>query len=274
MVLCADDYGLTEGVSRGILALADRGRLSATSAMATMPAWRAMAPALRERKERISAGLHLNLTTGRPLGPMPVLAPGGMFPSLRQILGRALAGRLAREEVRDEVERQLDAFETAFGAPPCFVDGHQHVHVLPVVRQALIGALRARGLAGSCWVRDPSDRVGAILKRRLSAGKALTVAALAGGFRRDLREAGFEANEGFSGFSPLDASTDPALVFERALTALGPRPVVMCHPGHADADLRDLDPAVESRERELAYLGSDAFAALLARHGAVLAVAP
>jgi predicted glycoside hydrolase/deacetylase ChbG (UPF0249 family) len=37
----------------------------------------------------------------------------------------------------------------------------------------------------------------------------------------------------------------------------------MCHPGHVDAELRSLDPAVESRTEELNYLASDAFRDLL-----------
>ena len=90
---------------------------------------------------------------------MPALAPGGTFPRLEDLLRRAFTGRLAPAELRAEIERQLDAFEAAFGAPPAFVDGHQHVHVLPAIRPALLGALKARGLAGKLWLRDPTDAV-------------------------------------------------------------------------------------------------------------------
>jgi predicted glycoside hydrolase/deacetylase ChbG (UPF0249 family) len=41
----------------------------------------------------------------------------------------------------------------------------------------------------------------------------------------------------------------------------------MCHPGYGDDELRSLDPAVESREEELAYLKSDAFCELLSKRG-------
>src|SRR3712207_4468643 len=130
VVLCADDYGLTEGVSRGILELAEIGRISATSAMTSLPDWPRLAPALRPLAGRIGVGLHLNFTTGTPLGPLPALAPNGRFPALQDLLRRAFRGGLPAAEVRGEIDRQLDAFEHAFGAPPAFVDGHQHVHVL------------------------------------------------------------------------------------------------------------------------------------------------
>ena len=40
VILCADDFGLADGVSRGIVELAWKGRLSATGAMTNMPGWR------------------------------------------------------------------------------------------------------------------------------------------------------------------------------------------------------------------------------------------
>jgi chitin disaccharide deacetylase len=274
MVLCADDYGLTEGVSRGILDLAARGRLSATSAMSTMAAWPRLAPDLKKLGGSFAVGLHLNLTVGSPLGAMPSLAPGGVFPPLAAVIRSAFTGQLPEEELRAEIGRQLDVFERAYGAPPAFIDGHQHVHVLPVIRHLLLQVIMAKGLAGRLWLRDPSDGLMPIIRRKLGSNKALVVKFLGIGFRRAARQAGIDTNEGFSGFSPLDAGTSAERVFQRALIELGPRPVMMCHPGHVDSDLRGLDPAVESRPLELAYLASAAFGDLLREHGMTLAPRP
>jgi len=274
LVVCADDYALSEGVSRGILELAADGRISATSVMTNMPAWPRLAPALRPLADRIGIGLHLNFTTALPLGPLPSIAPGGSFPALQDLLQRAYTGRLPAPEVRAEIERQLEGFERAFGAPPAFVDGHQHVHVLPVIRPTLLRALRDRGLEGRLWLRDPSDGILPIVRREVSASKALIVKALATGFRRAARGAGFDTNEGFSGFSPLDVATPPERVFRQAFVDLGPRPVVMAHPGHFDETARSIDPAGENREHELAYLGSPAFSSLLQERGLFLSPRP
>lgn len=273
VVLCADDYALTEGVSRGILELARHGRISATSVMTNCAPWPDLAPDLKALEDRVGVGLHLNLTTGAPLGPLPTLAPAGRLPPLTELLWGALSSRISAGEIRSEIERQLDRFERCFGAPPAFVDGHQHVHVLPIIRRTLLSVLVDRGLAGRLWLRDPSDSVGSIVRRGLSVRKALVVHALATGFRSAARAAGFDTNWGFAGFSPLD-DTPPERVFDRAFRDLGAHPVVMCHPGHADKALEGLDPAVESRPAELAYLGSDAFAALLAERRIALVVSP
>lgn len=269
VVLCADDYGLTEGVSRGILELAEAGRISATSAIATMPDWPRLGPALRPFRGRIGIGLHLNFTAAAPLGALPRLAPEGRLPALAGLLRAALTGGLDPREIRAEIDRQLDTFTEAYGGPPDFLDGHQHVHVLPVIRPALLEALRKRGLRGRLWLRDPSDGVRPILRREVSARKALIVKSLALGFRRAARAGGFDTNEGFSGFSPFQAETPPERVFGQALRELGPRPLVMAHPGYADESLRALDPEVDSRPKEFAYLKSDAFGRLLEERGLV-----
>jgi len=267
VVLCADDYGLSDGVSRGIVELAEMGRLSATGAMTNMPGWRRAAPGLKPLEGRIAIGLHLNLTTGSPLGAMAKLAPKGRFPALRELLGKAFKGQLDRAEIVGEIARQLDAFEEAHGQAPSFIDGHQHVHVLRGVRRALLQVLRERGYAGRVWLRDPADRTVSILRRPIGRGKALIVKGFARGFARDAHAAGFATNRGFSGFAPFDLSIPARRIFETAFSHLGPRPLVMCHPGYGDDELRGLDPAVESREVELAYLKSDAFGALLAERG-------
>ncbi|PVE25512.1 hypothetical protein DC522_04075 [Microvirga sp. KLBC 81] len=271
VILCADDYGLSDGVSRGIAELAKMGRLSATGAMTNMSGWRRAAPDLKPLKERIAVGLHLNLTTGSPLGEMPHLAPTGRFPALKDILARAFKGQFDRAEIAGEIVRQLNAFEEAHGEPPSFVDGHQHVHVLPGVREPLLEVLKERGYAGRIWLRDPDDGMASILRRPIGRGKALIVKGFARGFAQEARTAGFSTNQGFSGFAPFDLSVPASRIFETAFSHLGSMPLVMCHPGYVDDELRSLDPAVESRVAELDYLRSDAFGTLLQERGLKLA---
>jgi len=274
VVLCADDFGLSDAVSRGIVELAEMGRLSATGAMTNMPGWRRAAPALKSLKGRIGVGLHLNLTTGSPLGAMPGLAPTGIFPPLKDVLAKSLRRGLSMAEIAGEITRQLDAFEDVHGEAPAFVDGHQHVHVLPVIRPALIRILRERGYAGRVWLRDPSDRLASVLRRPIGRSKALIVKSLSRGFAKTAHAGGFKTNKGFSGFAPLDLSVTAAGVFEEAFSRLGKSPVVMCHPGYVDDELRGLDPAVESRVEELVYLKSGAFHNLLEERGIRLVAAP
>jgi predicted glycoside hydrolase/deacetylase ChbG (UPF0249 family) len=269
--LCADDFALSPAVTRGILEALAAGRLTATSAMTTRKNWPEAAKAFRDLAPPADLGLHFNLTLGGPLGEMPSFAPNGAFPAMNAIVPAAWRRALPRAEIRDELRRQLDAFEAAHGAPPDFVDGHQHVHVLPGLADDLIAEFSARGLAGKTWMRDSADRPKRIFARGKHWGKALTVSGLARGFRAKAKAAGFRLNDGFSGFSDFDPKADYAEDFATFLRAPGARPLIMCHPGHVDDELARLDPVTDSREVELAFLLSDRFSRVLDAAGARLA---
>ena len=273
IILCADDYAMSEGVSRGIVRLALSGRVSATSVMAGSPHWPAVAGALGAVASDVSVGLHLTLTWGRPLGPMPRLAPGGAFPPLGTLVRDALLGRLPRAELQAEIGRQLDRFEDVWGAPPAFIDGHQHVHALPGIRSALLAVASGRGLAGTAWLRDPSDRPATIVRRGGAWAKALVAGTLSSGFGEAARRAGFATNRGFAGFSSFAADLDLDRAFAGYVTDPGPAHLVMCHPGDVRAG-ETLDGVGAARRRELDYLGSDTFAGLLRRQGLTLSSAP
>ncbi|BCP54318.1 hypothetical protein K32_29350 [Kaistia sp. 32K] len=254
VILCADDYALSPGVSRGIAELIEAGRLSATGAMTTEPGWLDLAEAVATLRRHAAIGLHLNLTTGAPLGAMPRTLPSGKFDGIGAMMRQTRNGSADAEEIAAEIERQLDRFEDVAGAPPDFVDGHHHVHILPVIRPALLAALARRYPDTLPLVRDPGDNPIRILARRRSLVKALGVAFLARGLAADARRLGLPTNDGFSGFSRFDRAVPFAREMADFLRAPGPRQMVMCHPGYPDEILRPLDPLFERRGEELETL--------------------
>ena len=140
IIVCADDFGIAPGVSDAICGLIAAGRLSATSCMTALPHWTVGAASLQSVVAEFPAdvGLHLTLTDHPPLTRASGLGEHGRLPPLARLLPRALMRGLNREAVLDELRAQLDAFEDAWGAPPDYIDGHQHVHILPIVREAVI----------------------------------------------------------------------------------------------------------------------------------------
>lgn len=270
LALCADDYAFTPAVSAGIREALAAGRLTATSVMTTRPGWPGEAGALKAVLGDAEAGVHLTLSVGAPLGPMPDFAPGGGFPALGPTIKNALAGSLPLGEIAAEIDRQLDAFEAAFGAPPGFIDGHQHVQVLPGIRGALFDAIARRGWEKRLWLRDSADSPLRVMRRGIETRKALTVAALARGFAAAARKRGLAVNQGFSGFSSFDPTKEFGVDFGRYLVAPGKAHLVMCHPGRIDAELAKLDPVVATRPLELEFLLSPAFPERLAAAGMTL----
>ncbi len=85
----------------------------------------------------------------------------------------------------------------------------------------------------------------------------MIVGTLALRFDAGARRVGLPTNEGFSGFSDFDLGKPYAQELADALTRPGPRHIVMCHPGHPDADLEAVDPVVERRRMEYEALMRD-----------------
>jgi predicted glycoside hydrolase/deacetylase ChbG (UPF0249 family) len=269
--LCADDYGISPAVSKGIRELIDRGRLNATSAMvvaASLDRNEAEALlALNGNRRKAAIGLHVTLTgLFKPLtaGYRPVRS--GTFVSLAEMMVRGTLRLLDREKIRAEIAAQLKAFADLFGRAPDFVDGHQHAHLFPQVRGAFLDAVKEQ--APQAWVRQCGRAAGV----PGSDYKAAILDALSRRFRKLAAIKGVRTNPAFAGTYEFNAEPAPdfASLFPGFLKNLPPQSVVMCHPGFVDAELERLDPLTTQRERELVYLAGDQFPDALRAHGVVL----
>jgi predicted glycoside hydrolase/deacetylase ChbG (UPF0249 family) len=271
ITLCADDYGISPGVNAGINELIALKRLNATSVMVVGPAIaRDHAQALQDaagKNPACAIGLHVTLTA--PFHPLTMhYRPmrDGLFLPLGTMLRAAMLRRLDREMIQREVAAQIVKFAALFDRMPDYVDGHQHVQIFPQVRDAFLAAVRAH--APAAWVRQ-SGRIQP-LGRRLDAPKALLLDALSGTFRKRANRAGVSFNPGFAGAYDFNKQTDFAGLMAGFLQGLPDGGLVMCHPGHVDDVLRELDPFTDQREREYQYLAGDDFPRLLAANNCVL----
>jgi chitin disaccharide deacetylase len=253
-ILCADDYGMTLGVSKAILSLASHKRLSAVGCMTNFAKWHEYAKEIVPLSGVIDIGIHLNLTLGSPLErDQPAFSPAGI------LLRRAVLGQLDGKSIEREINAQCIAFEDAMQKKPDFIDGHQHVHALPIIRQALMRVIIKRYKDKKPWLRDPSDKVTSIMRRGAATSKAMTVKGLAFGFANLAKASNIPTNQGFSGFSAFDVRRDFGDDFERFLISTGNKHLIMCHPGFIDDELRTLDPVVETRRQEYEFLFGSRF---------------
>ena len=198
IVVCADDYGFTPGVSRGIRELIAARRISATSVMSGSEFWPFEAAALKAIANDADIGLHVTLTDQKPLGDMPLFAPEGRFPPLPAVFRAGLLRRLPLLEIEAEIERQVEAFVAHYGAPPAHIDGHHHMHQLPGVRDIVV-RIAARIGNGRTWVRSCAERHALIARRGIAPLKTAIIGALGPGIARRARNAEVPINNGFSG---------------------------------------------------------------------------
>lgn len=255
--LIADDYGLAPGVSGAILDLLERGRLTGTGCMTGSPEWQQAAVRIKPLTGRVAVGLHLTLTDQPALTADSSLVSGGRLPPLGELASPFRRRRVKAADIHAELDAQLDSFVDALGRIPDFIDGHQHVHFLPAVRDWLKVRFATE--------EKPMLRGAPAVPRELgiTAMKTTVIATLARGFDRGMQAAGFSVMKPLAGIYDWKQPEDFAPTLRAAVAALPEGGVFMCHPGHVDAELVSRDPMQSAREVEYAFLGSNEFVAIL-----------
>jgi len=181
LIVNADDYGLTPGVSRGILTAHREGIVTSTSVIAIGPAFEQWAPALRDTPG-IGIGAHLAVVGEDPpllsRREVPTLVDrhGRLPRSWRQLLPRVALGRIDLDDLRREFQAQIGRLMGA-RLPLTHVDTHQHVHLWPSVAGLVldlaeefgIGNLRIIRSSGRSPVGRTVQHLGRALEGRASA---------------------------------------------------------------------------------------------------------
>jgi len=241
----ADDLGLHPAVNATILRLHDAGALDSASVLVAAPAAEAAAGACALRPG-LEVALHLCLTEGLPAadpGEVPDLldAEGRLALSFGRLLLLGclppwwlLRRRLARQ-LSSELQAQVERFQELFPGRPLALDGHQHVHLTPLVWaqvRELPPALRPdwirtlqepwpwRGIPLALWWGSLGSLgpIKWLLLRMLNSGRAL-----------ELARRGIATNSGFCGV--LFTGRMDGAVLSAARRMLGVRGgLVLAHP--------------------------------------------
>lgn len=143
LIINADDFGLTYGVTQGIYDAIRRGVVTSTTMMVNTWATEYAAELAREDPE-LAVGLHVNISLGRPLTDCPSLLQNGCFvkPAIRNIDTRYDEIQLARE-----LSAQYERFVDLVGREPTHIDSHLYTHQkLEKVRQAVLALAEKHGL--------------------------------------------------------------------------------------------------------------------------------
>ena len=237
LIVNADDWGLSRGVSDGILAAHRHGIVSSTTVLVTGDLHREQLARLRD--SGLGIGLHVNLTLGQPLTRGRSLVDGdGRF--VRD--ARRAAARVSAGDVRAEVEAQVERFQSALKRRPTHLDSHHHVGLHPPVRDVVLEVAHALDVA----VRSQNAEA-----------------------RSRARSARLRTPDHFFGESGPDAYWSP----DRTVRHLRELPAgvseFMCHPGWVDAELA-YSRYGRQRETEMVGLGSVAARAAAAALGITL----
>ena len=261
LIINADDYGLSRGVNTGIIEAAETGVVTSASMIVNLPAFDD-AVARARSSHSLSFGLHLNLTTGKPLTAATSLVRSktGQFYPLPVLMARASLGRVDSSEVARECTAQIDRMIEA-GIAPTHLDSHRHIHAHPALWPAVLKAASSRGVSN---VRVPTEPLWANT-RDWRATLKKTVLLMCARRRTD------NATIHFFGVSLQGGSSFAKRLFELIPRLPAGTTELMTHPGYSDAALSDHDDYTWQREEELRVLCSRELRDLLRSCGIELA---
>ena len=243
-LLHADDLGLAPGVDAAIVDLANRGSLHGASLLVNGPSAAEAVEHWSRLDEPPPLTLHLCLTEGPALRHCPDLPSS--FGSL--LLASLLPWRRRRiaPQLRTVLMQQINRYRQLTGLRRIRLDGHQHIHLVPVVLDAVLDLARSESIT---WVRTTREALPQGLPltlwwRGLRTGgliKWSVLQLLSGLALPRLRRAGIETNRRFAGVLFSGSMFGKALrrcwCTAHSPSTIDPasRPVVLIHPAQRDA---------------------------------------
>jgi predicted glycoside hydrolase/deacetylase ChbG (UPF0249 family) len=264
LIVNADDFGLTESVSSGILDAHRKGIVTSTTLMANVGAFDT-AVSMSRRTPRLGIGVHLNLTAGEPVSPalsIPTLVnrSGRLHLSPGRLLRAIVTRQVNLVEVEAELRRQITKVHCA-GILPTHLDGHKHLHVLPGVSDIVIRLAQEFSIPSVRCPREEAPNLPSLLRigsSRTAVIKQYLVGRVVSGFARSFEErlakAGLLCPARFYGLSQTGFLDTESIVDILGRLSDGVSEL-MCHPGYLDADLvRSGTRLLSQREIELRAL--------------------
>jgi predicted glycoside hydrolase/deacetylase ChbG (UPF0249 family) len=261
LIINADDYGLSRGVNTGIIEAAETGSVTSASMIVNLAGFDDAVARARSLPS-LSLGLHLNLTTGKPLTAAPSLTRSktGEFYPLPEFIARASLGRVSSREVAQECTAQIGRMVQA-GISPTHLDSHRHVHVHPALWSAVLETASSRGISN---VRVPAEPLSVNARDWKTT---LKKTGLLMSSRISRRRVEHNAPIHFFGLSLQGGSSFAARLFALIPKLPAGTTELMTHPGYADGELSEYDGYTWQREEELRVLCSKELRDLLLRHG-------
>ena len=239
VIFNADDFGLSKGVTLGIIESYRNGPVRSTTIMAGMPGFE-HAVELSSDYPGLKIGVHLTLTGGGKSvgGAYKTLTDGnGRFLPCAEVERMAKTGAIDLQEVESEYEAQIQKVLAA-GINPDHFDSHHHTHMLPGIFMVFLKLVRKYEV--SARINDKG-----LLPREYE---------------------GISTTDAFSdGFYNKTATPDD---LRRILSNCGGDSIeIMCHPAYVDHHLLSLSSYNTGRTNELQILTSLETADFMASHG-------
>jgi predicted glycoside hydrolase/deacetylase ChbG (UPF0249 family) len=251
LIVNADDYGLTPGVSAGIRHAALQGIVTSTTAMMNMPDAAPELPKALAQCPSLGIGVHLTLTVGKPL-----LSPS-KIPSLVDEQGNFFRREafikhlplINAKEAHAEWTAQVEEFVRVTGLKPDHLDSHHHSsYYTPDLFENMLELAALYG----CPIRYPYNDLSSskeFLPGKDAEKDYATVQMLTEKYQPE-RPSHFSPD-----FYAETADREHLVsILEKLCQSESKCWEIMCHPAEVDEALRQISSYGDPRETELKVL--------------------
>lgn len=273
LIVCADDFGFTRGVNKGIVECFKNGILRSASLMANGAALE-HAVELAATVPELDLGIHLCINDLSPLCPELVGKElvndnGRYFSSFSKVVKKLIVQPRVADKIKEEFRSQIE-FLLSRNVRLSHINSHKHIHIYPQLWQIVID------LAGEYkipFVRYPLEKMQrlykSVLKRRKGRKKTardfVFFSAFFLFFFMHYQSVKLSISSGElcchipdffyglydTGFLDEDTMADMAGAIRPGINEF------MCHPGYIDNELLNLPTRlIYSREKEVDLLCS------------------
>lgn len=246
LIVNADDYGHTDGVSKGIRDAFLNGIVSSTTVMMNMDNAEAALEQAAKDCPDLNIGVHLNVTTGFPLLPSDqvrsLINSVGVFHD-NDYYGNNLS-EIDAKQVAMEWEAQIKKYIQFTGKSPDHIDAHHHIaffsselfqNYLNLAEKYDCGIRFAGGKVGKDLISDFPLSYQTKTTQKIAALMADSSVWCPNHFYRDF----YGENSTKSFLLQFLKNLEPGVT------------ELMCHPGYNDAALQSMSIYCKEREREL-----------------------
>jgi predicted glycoside hydrolase/deacetylase ChbG (UPF0249 family) len=156
-----------------------------------------------------------------------------------------------------ELTAQIENFTEFTGQLPDYIDGHQHIHQLPMIRHVLINKIKQLENHKRIYTRLPANPFLITLKSPQRLKEFAIKMMGSNSFEQQLKKSNIAFNSSFSGTYYFAKCKSYRNYFIKFLKQIKTGGIILCHPGHLLED--HVDPNFNNRWNEYQYLVSNDF---------------
>lgn len=258
LIINADDFGQTKGITKAIIKAHKSGIVTSTTVIVNYPDFEDYTVKEINKNLDLSYGIHVNLVDGFALtGKSSLTNKRGEFLGLGKFVYKLYTFQIKTNDLEKEIEAQIIKLNSIVKIS--HADSHRHTHMMPGVFNTYLKVLKKNNVDK---IRLPNETLFQKIKYESKFNSTfftkLLVTFVSNISKKKIKKLNFKTTDKYLGMSLLGAKNNHLEMFKSILNKVENGTCeILCHPGYASEELNLISPQYNfERENELKTLTS------------------